>query len=81
MCPEKKRQLVCFKETQGVNLLVSLKDHANFSIWFLCAWQEKRIKNYYQQQEKKEKTRWKSEVGNWKCGLKMRVTKSVLHVL
>jgi hypothetical protein len=32
-----------------------LKDHANFSIWFLCAWQEKRIKNYYQQQEKKRK--------------------------
>jgi hypothetical protein len=30
---------------------------------------------------KKEKTRWKSQVGNWKCGLKMRVTKSVLHVL
>jgi hypothetical protein len=33
------------------------------------------------EKKKKEKTRWKSQVGNWKCGLKMRVTKSVLHVL
>jgi hypothetical protein len=33
------------------------------------------------EKKKKEKRRWKSQVGNWKCGLKMRVTKSVLHVL
>jgi hypothetical protein len=40
-----------------------------------------RKKKRKKEKKKKEKTRWKSQVGNWKCGLKMRVTKSVLHVL